>query len=118
LKEHRARLSAVAFSPDAKLLASADVDGTVLVWDIWPGQVKHRIKGDEPVVGLDFSADGRRLVARTSNVGSISLDMVSGKVTKRSGGGAGRASAVSPDGKTIAIAGDRTDVVILDMRVQ
>jgi WD40 repeat protein len=69
LDAHRDRLSAVAFSPNGELLATAGWDGQILLWD-----VESRRQLGEPlnsgglgISGLAFSKDGRWLAVASDN---------------------------------------------------
>jgi hypothetical protein len=58
----------VAFSPGGKLLASADLDGTVRLWDPATGQGVRTIRADTTgknvgVIGVAFSPDGKLLAS-------------------------------------------------------
>jgi RNA polymerase sigma factor (sigma-70 family) len=54
----------VAFSADGRLLAVADSDRSILVWDLARGREQRRITGfDAEVTSLGFSPDGRRLLS-------------------------------------------------------
>jgi WD40 repeat protein len=67
---HDERVMRIAFTPDSKLVATADDNGSMLVWDsatgvavIPPQQVfKGTLAG---LYGLEFSADGSRCLLRT-----------------------------------------------------
>lgn len=59
---HRARVSAVAFSPDGLHLASGDWTGLVIVWDLASETEIGRIEvGGGPVASLDYRNDGQLL---------------------------------------------------------
>ena len=63
LERHRGLPSAVAFSPDGSLLASAD-DHELLLWDLHSYEVCGTLTGhDEEVTDLVFTQDGRFVVA-------------------------------------------------------
>ena len=54
----------VAWSSDARLLASASKDTTVKVWDVKTGKLKEDLPGHkDEVFALDWSQDGRCVVS-------------------------------------------------------
>jgi WD40 repeat protein len=67
LGRHPADLTGIAVSPDGKLLAAADRDGTLRLWDAVVGRNRHHDLSAAgkaaPVAGLAFSRDGKRLAA-------------------------------------------------------
>lgn len=50
LQENRVAVSAVAFSPDGKTLASGSVDHTIKLWDMKSGKVLTTLNGHTDVV--------------------------------------------------------------------
>ena len=42
--QHRGGVTGLALAPDGKSLVTADYTGTLLVWDVAGGKVRHRLK--------------------------------------------------------------------------
>lgn len=65
LREHQRRGWRVAFSPDGKLLASANATGTLYLWDAKTEKLLQTIEGEPGYSSFScmaFSPDGRMLV--------------------------------------------------------
>src|SRR6266850_8451093 len=61
---HSLGVTAVAFSPDNKLLASGSVDNTVKLWDVAARQELRTLKGPIAIIGaVAFSPNGKWLAA-------------------------------------------------------
>ncbi|MEZ6044218.1 MAG: protein kinase [Planctomycetaceae bacterium] len=62
LQGHQGTVSAVAYHPDGRLLASSGNDRRVIIWDLKTGEQKHTLHGHRSwVVGATFSRDGKSL---------------------------------------------------------
>ncbi len=62
LEKHRARINALAFSPDGSILASGSDDNEVVVWDVQSGEPFVPLTGfTSRVTSLAFDPDGNRL---------------------------------------------------------
>jgi WD40 repeat protein len=105
-------VTAVAFSPNGKLLAAGSSDGTVLVWDVARREPSGELLDTRAkyVTGVAFSPDGNFLVAGSID-GAICLwDVASGQSLSESRTGSQAvvtSVAFSPDTKTLATGGWR-----------
>src|SRR5205823_5417512 len=64
LKGHNWHYSCLEFSPDSRLLATANWDGTLKIWDVALGaEIKSFVAETKPFRCAAFAADGLRLAA-------------------------------------------------------
>jgi WD40 repeat protein len=117
---HGSQVSAVAFSSDGKLLASAGHDCRVRLWEVSTGQqLRVFTNFQTTVTSVAFSPDGHTLAATEWGglVGSLHLLDVTGAPHRtfpagRLGGVEGAPLAFSPDGKVLA-SGNASGLLIL-----
>lgn len=99
----------LAISPNGKLLASGDKDGSVDIWDIETGTLKETIlKTNGRINTLEFSSDGKYLAAGSESFFILSVFKDQHDVVYRKLGGAVTSSAFSPNGKQMVVTEDFT----------
>ena len=107
LRGHGGRVRAVAISPDASWLASADVLGTIRIWDMVDGSHRSTLVGHSGAVnGLAISPDSAWLASASADKTVRIWNVASGTYRTLFGHADGvNAVAFSPDGSWLATAG-------------
>ena len=111
LAGHTDWVTAVAFSPDGQLAATAGLDNSVKIWDAATGQLRHDLTEHTATVNdLAFSPDGRHLASASDDGLILIWDVAEGTVVWALAGeddGAARAVAYHPDGNRLAAGYER-----------
>jgi WD40 repeat protein len=102
LAHGKGAVTAAAFSPDGKFVATGHADLTLRIWNLSTGREHKRIKYEEPVpngrldstpTGVAFTADGKRLVCLCAEGMVYSWDANTERLiwqTNKGGGARGR----------------------------
>lgn len=114
---HEDYVDAIALTPDAKHLVSADRDGVIRIWQTATGKELARFQGHPAgTVALSVAPDGRTFASGGSGDGVVRLWDLTGRTLREfplPGHGAS-ALAFSPDGKTLAMATHDTMIRLLE----
>jgi WD40 repeat protein len=117
LDGHNSTIRSVAFSPDGKTVASGSWDNTIKLWDVGTGKEKATLKKHAGRVNsVDFSPDGK--MASVSSDGTFRLwEVATGKEQTTPDEGLSwvlHSVAFSGNGKTIALGGLASRVILVD----
>ena len=101
---HEDEVTAVAFSPDGKLLATASAGDTARLVAVADGRELARITHDEGVTAVAFSPDGKLLATASEDKTARLVAVADGRELARITHDFPTAVAFSPDGKLLATA--------------
>lgn len=105
----------LTLSPDGALLAAANLDRTISLWDAATGKERHRLKGHTlSVYDILFAPDSQRLLSSGGD-GTVRVwDVESGRELHNLPGL--MAPTISPDGRLLAVGiGTTPEVVIYEL---
>jgi WD40 repeat protein len=94
--DHGAQVWQVASSPDGRSVATAELGGTIRLFDVPSGQERRQLTGAD-ANQLSFTPDGRYLVATSESQPSRVWDLATGQVAT---------AIVPPDARAVAFSAD------------
>ncbi len=111
---HDCCVASVTYSLDGSLLATSSKDATAKVWAARGNVQAQADAGRGAVTGLAFTRDGRSVVATTRRGPATVWDVGAAKPPAPIRG-TGRAMALSPDGRQVAVGGRGTELQLADV---
>lgn len=116
LRDFRGRVAGLAFSPDGRLLAAVGHGAEPALWELATGEVRRLVgwrAADSDWV--TFSADGRTLFTGGSDGANVWDVRTGRRLLHLDHGGYVPEAQPSPDGKLLATAGGRGEVIIWNL---
>jgi len=113
---HDGDVNHVAFSPDGSRLASTGDDGELKVWDPSSGRLVSSRSGSGSAYGASFSADGSLVAAAWDGTENVRVfDLSTDQVVSSTRVDDARDTALSPDGKRVAVASEAARGGVFDV---
>jgi WD40 repeat protein len=117
LKGHTQMINSIAVTMDGKILASADNDGDIRIWDIATGKKLVALKGhSQPVRSVAFAVNGRTLASGSDDKTVKLWDLATGKELQTLEGHSNWLGAVTfdPSGSLLASGGMDGAIILWD----
>lgn len=118
-KGHSKYLTAYAFSPDGKYLATGAYDNSVILWSFATGkQIRLFNRHTEPVRSVEFSPDGKYLLTSASDNSAKYYDVISGNMIYSFDMGRSEINIAyfSTDGKLAVLEDKRDELKIFNLQ--
>ncbi len=118
LAGHGAPVFAIAFSPDGQLLASGDVDASIVLWDVGTRQLRTKLTGHAGAVhAVAFSPDGSTLASASRDTTVMLWDVAAGTrlATLKAHSAAVEAVAFSSDGSLLCSGSQDHTAILWDV---
>ncbi len=117
---HGGSIYTINFNPEYSQMATSSADGSIILWDIDTGQRVGLLRDERytnRIRGMDFSADGTRIIAGGNDQVLTLWDVASAAPIRYFEGHTGtvRSVAFSPDGRTILSSADDGRVILWDI---
>jgi Tol biopolymer transport system component len=105
-KHRQPRVNRAVFSPDGRLVATANGDGTARLWEVATGRLVQRLAGHAGEVrSVAFSPDGRLIATAAAGDVARLWDMATAALVRQITSGHAQDVVFSPDGQLLATAG-------------
>ncbi|KAH9843617.1 WD40-repeat-containing domain protein [Rhodofomes roseus] len=117
LEHHAGGITALAYSPDGRYIASGADDTLVVIWDVRTGQRVHTCSyHSDTICSLAFSPDGSKLLSGSGDGLGVIWDVRTGEELTVLNGHTGIVYTVafSPDGSVVATGSVDTSVRLWD----
>jgi WD40 repeat protein len=81
---HQQPVTALAFAPDGKTLASGSKDRSIMFLDVATGKELRRLKGHQAaIVSITFTGDGKNLISQAADKVTVTWEVATGKIVAK-----------------------------------